>query len=76
MAVVLVFGKWTAWKVPPGLNATQVVLWHILHFHFTLYEHYELYEKCYHTPLGKWSSVVRNPLYPADSEMLLGIEWC
>lgn len=56
VAVVSARRRATAWEAPPGLDATQMMPRHVLHFICTLYEKYGLYEKCRHIPLSMRSS--------------------
>lgn len=57
VAAVLARRRAIAWSVPPGPDATQVMLRHFRHFLCALYENYELHEKCRHIPLDMWSLV-------------------
>lgn len=52
VAMVLARKRATAWELPPGLDPTQVLPRHILHFLCMLYENYELYNRCRHILLG------------------------
>lgn len=70
-AVILARREVTRWEAPPALNATQVMLGHILYLHSTLYEYYGLQEKCRHIPLGIWSSVWSKGLHLRDATFLL-----
>lgn len=63
-------------EIPPGLDATQVMLEHMLHFRCALYEDYKLYEKFRPTTLGISSSVWRKRLYSTDRKTLMACECC
>lgn len=53
-AVVSACRRTTTREATFGLGTTQVKPGQILHFPSTLYEKYELYEKCLHSPLDIW----------------------
>lgn len=71
VTVALARRKPTAWKLTPGLDATQMRSEHNLHFRPTLYENYGLYEKCRNTPLRMWPLVWKCLLDSTDPKVLL-----
>lgn len=74
LAVVSTRRKATVWKVPLGMDLTQVMSGLALQFFCTMHENYGLHEKCRHSTPGIWSSVRKNQLYSTDSKILLASE--
>lgn len=59
------------WEVPSGVGATQLLPGPNLHFIFTRYGDYFLYEKSRYSTLNVWSLVWLSRLYSTDSKLLL-----